>query len=206
MQQQINLYLKIERKQVQRFSAYTVLLGMGVVAAVLLLVCVGIGISNRTIEQSMAQQQVEKAQLQKTVEELRSNLRQLADVRELDEAITRLGSDVQTKRRIIDKLASMPDKANSGFSGLMSALARAPVNGMWLTAISFAEGGVDVALKGESRTPELVPAYLQQLSNQPVFSGRRFSVLRMQQHTADESAAVPTLAFELHARADEVLQ
>lgn len=202
MQQQINLYLKIDRQKVDRFNVTSILLGMGALALLLLLVCGGIGISNRALEQQLTQQRFELETLRKDIESSRETLRQLSDVRELDDAISRLERDLQLKRRVIGKLAAMPEEANGGFSGLLAALGQAPVTGMWFTAISFDDGGEHVALKGESRTPELLPEYLQQLSAQPAFSGRRFSVLRMQQH-ADAENKTDALAFELHSRAEQ---
>lgn len=202
MQQQINLYLKIDRQKVDRFNVTTILLGMGALALLLLLVCSGIGISNRALEQQLTQQRFELETLRKDIESSRQTLRQLSDVRELDDAITRHERDVLLKRRVIGKLAAMPEEANGGFSALLAALGQAPVTGMWFTAIRFDDGGENVALKGESRTPELLPEYLQQLSEQPAFSGRRFSVLRMQQH-ADAENKTDALAFELHSRADQ---
>lgn len=202
MQQQINLYQKIDRKKADRFNVVSVILGMVAVAALLLLACAGIGISNQALQQQLLQSQAELDATRKEVESSRENLRQLSDVRELDEAIVRLEREAQTKRRIIGKLAAMPEEANGGFSGLMAALGESPVSGMWFTGISFEDGGEHVALKGESRAPDLLPVYLQQLSKQPAFSGRRFSVLRMQQHTETENA-VAALGFELHSRADQ---
>lgn len=198
MQQQINLYLKIDRKQVDRFNVVNILIGMAALAVVLLLVCAGIGISNATLEQQLAQRQSELETLKKEVETSRETLRQLSDVRELDSAIARVGRDAQVKRRVIGKLAAMPEEANGGFSALLAALGESPIAGMWFTNIGFDGGGESVILKGETRTPELLPEYLQQLSAQPAFSGRRFSVLRMQQHAASEGK-VEALAFELHS-------
>jgi hypothetical protein len=198
MQQQINLYLKIDRKKIDRFNVATVLAGAAALAVLLLLVSAGIGISNAALQQQLVQRQSELEALKREVESSREALRQLSDVRELDNAIARLERDAQLKRRVIGKLASMPEEANGGFSGLLAALGEAPVAGMWFTSISFDDGGESVALKGESRTPELLPEYLQQLSSQPAFSGRRFSVLRMQQQAAAEGKA-NILAFELHS-------
>lgn len=203
MQQQINLYLKIERQKVERFNARSVAVAMLAVLALMLVAGAGIGISNHAQQQQLQRQQAQQQQLQQDVAGLRDSLRQLADVRDLDDAIARLQRDVAIKQRIISKLASMPDETNGGFSSLLEALAQQPVNGMWFTGITFADGGADVALKGESRTPELLPQYLQQLSSQPVFSGRRFSVLRMQRQAQPQQQ---TLAFELRVRTDEVTQ
>jgi len=172
-----------------------------VVASVVL--CAGIAMSNRALQQQLQQQQAQQQKLKQEVDTLHESLRALADVRDLDDAIARLQHDVSIKQRIIEKLASMPNETNSGFSTLLQALAQKPVSGMWFTGITLADGGADVALKGESRAADLLPQYLQQLSAEPVFSGRRFSVLRMQRQV-DEQRESPTLAFELHARADEV--
>lgn len=202
MQQQINLYLKIDRKKVDRFNVATIMLGMAGVAALLVLVCVGIGVSSQSLQQQLTLRQNEMESIRKEVDASRETLRQLSDVRELDDAIMRLEHEAQTKRRIIGKLAAMPEEANAGFSGLLAALGEAPVGGMWFTAISFEDGGENVALKGESRTADLLPMYLQQLSAQPAFSGRRFSVLRMQQRTESEGA-IAALTFELHSRVDD---
>jgi len=201
MQQKINLYLKIDRQKSDRFSVNSVLLGVSALAVLLVFVCAGIGVSNRALAQQLAQRQAELESLKNDVNTSRDTLRQLSDVRELDEAIGRLERDAQMKRRVIGKLSAMPEESNGGFSGLLAALGQTLVSGMWFTAIRFDDGGENVALKGESRTPDLLPTYLQQLSEQPAFSGRRFSVLRMQQHqNAEKSTA--TLGFELQSRAD----
>ena len=201
MLQQINLYLRIERKQVQRFSARTVALSMAALAGVLVVISAGAWLGNQSLQSQLVQQQAQQQKLQQDVAALRESLRQLSDVRELDDAIARLDRDMKIKQRIIARLAAMPDEANGGFSSLLTALAQQPVSGMWFTGITFDDGGADVALKGESRSADLLPQYLQQLSDQPVFTGRRFSVLRMQRNA---EPANPVLAFELHARADEV--
>jgi len=201
MQQQINLYLKIDRQRVDRFNVNSVLLGVAALVMLLAVACASIGFDNHSLQQQLLQRQAELESLKKDVNTSRETLRQLSDVRELDEAIIRLERDAQMKHRIIDKLSAMPEESNSGFSGLLAALGKTLVSGMWFTAIHFDDGGENVALKGESRTPDLLPAYLQQLSEQPAFSGRRFSVLRMQQHQ-DAEKSVTTLGFELQSRAD----
>jgi len=203
MQQQINLYLKIERKKTEHFSARGVALMMLALAVVTLVICAGIGISNRALQQQLQQQQAQQQKLKQEADALRESLHALADVHDLDNAIAQIEHDVKIKQRIIEKLASMPDETNGGFSTLLQALAQQPVSGMWFTGITLADGGADVALKGQSRAADLLPQYLQQLSAEPAFSGRRFSVLRMQRQV-DEQQRSPTLAFELHARADEV--
>lgn len=67
----------------------------------------------------------------------------------------------------------------SGFSEIMFGFARQAQSDVWLTGFSVGAGGEDVEIRGRLLDPAKLPAYVQRLSGEPVFHGRRFAALDM---------------------------
>jgi hypothetical protein len=61
----------------------------------------------------------------------------------------------------------------------MTAFARQPVQGMWLTKISVSNGGQNVGLQGKTLTSELLPQYLTRLAGEDELNGMSFNVLNL---------------------------
>ncbi|MBF0425021.1 MAG: hypothetical protein HQL66_04265 [Magnetococcales bacterium] len=104
-----------------------------------------------------------------------------------------------TRMRTVMDLLNQSRRGNArGFSGIMEALGREKVEGLWLDGIGVYSGGEDLILEGKARNADLVPRYLTRLSNQKVFSGRRFSFFQMSEEAYTElsktAAPVPVPA------------
>ena len=67
----------------------------------------------------------------------------------------------------------------TGFSGVMTGFARQTPLDLWLTGFSVTLGGEAIEIHGRSLDPAKLPVYVQSLSSEPVFRGRRFAALDM---------------------------
>lgn len=68
----------------------------------------------------------------------------------------------------------------SGFSEFMYGFARQGQSEPWLTGFTVSAGGDEIEIRGGLLDPPKLPAYVQRLSSEPVFHGRRFAMLEMQ--------------------------
>jgi hypothetical protein len=76
----------------------------------------------------------------------------------------------------------------AGFSGYFAALGRKAMPGVWLTGFSVGESGNDLQVRGRVLHPDLVPAYLRALSDEPVMRGRQVTELKL---SAKATGAAP---------------
>ncbi|WP_301100633.1 hypothetical protein [Propionivibrio sp.] len=77
----------------------------------------------------------------------------------------------------------------SGFAALMNGFARQSASDVWLTGFVVTQGGVEIEIRGRLLDPTKLPAYVQRLSSEPVFQGRRFAALEVQGVDPDEQKA-----------------
>ena len=67
----------------------------------------------------------------------------------------------------------------TGFSAFMTGFAQQAQNDLWLTGFVIAAGGDDIEISGRMLNASRLPTYVQRLSSQPIFQGRRFAALDM---------------------------
>ena len=75
-----------------------------------------------------------------------------------------------------------------GFSAFMTGFALHAQSELWLTGFQITEGGEEIEIRGRLLDPVTLPAYVQGLSSEPVFQGRRFAALEMRGVDPDELA------------------
>ena len=66
-----------------------------------------------------------------------------------------------------------------GFSGYFTAFGRQHVPGVWLTSMQITGAADELMLSGRSQVPELVPRYLQRLSQEKQLAGIEFQSFQM---------------------------
>lgn len=106
----------------------------------------------------------------------------------LDIEVQRLEGDLKSAR---DSMAVLEGGAlgnRNGFARYLQAFSRQAIDGLWLTGFSVAGSG-DVAINGRVLRPELVPAYIQKLNNEPALQGRAFSTLELRRPAPPANAA-----------------
>ena len=88
-------------------------------------------------------------------------------------------NDLKVRRELLATLSAGKYGSTEGFSAYLVALARQHVEGSWITGLSVQQGGDQLAVAGSVLQPELAPAYLRNLSNEEIFSGKKFGVLEL---------------------------
>lgn len=179
MSQQINLYEPRLRPRHELATARN----LGVVALLLVLLMTALAWWVR----ADAERKSEAAEMAgKTQGEAQENLvvlsKQLAE-RKVSPALTReielAKATLAERQAIVDALDSGKLGNVSGFSAFMSGFARQAQSDLWLTGFSINQGGEEIEIRGRALDPARLTAYVQGLSGEPVFKGRRFAALEM---------------------------
>lgn len=85
------------------------------------------------------------------------------------------------KRRALNYLSGNNTGNTSGFSFLMQGLGkkRDDINDLWLKKIKFSRGGYDLHLNGSSYQPDLLPKFIQALSEEEIYKDREFKEIKI---------------------------
>ena len=203
MSQQINLYSPLFRKQKKVFSALAMLQAMGLVVVVVAGFYTYVALQGSLLEIRSAD----------SGQQLRSELERLKvySARESPEA--RAKSLAQQKKKLEETLAARTRTAQAlaesglgrtdGYSGLLRALARLSMDGLWLTRVQFSGEGGEVEIAGRARQPELVAAYLERLRAEESLRGQAFSSLEIRRPAAAQRAGYVEFVLSSGASGEE---
>ncbi len=198
MSQQVNLYQPIFRKQKRKFSAVAMLQ-----ATVLMLVGVGLMYGYihwqvRQLRAEVASTDRQLAILTKRLDDITRQFSARLQSKELQARIQEVQAQLVEKQQLRVVLSSA--KFNTqGFSDYFIAFARQHLSGVWLTGFDITGAAEQMTLKGRSINPELVPRYLQRLSNEQRLSGIEFRTFQMSRAAADPKAQLVTPYVEFAA-------
>jgi len=204
MAQQINLFQSPFRDNKKRFSAQTMLYASAGAFALMLAMSGYSGWQiyalQRTaaaIEKQSQAMSVQKATLEQQITAAHADPDLAAQVQQTEEALNR-----QQQLRALLKQDLFGK--NQGYSRYLVALARQHVPGLWLTDITLSGAGRGLSLKGETVVPELLPDYLQNLSQEDLLHGVNFRVFQLNRVAdAKKSKAKSSLSFVV-ATSEEV--
>ncbi|MGE5470337.1 MAG: PilN domain-containing protein [Bacteroidota bacterium] len=76
-----------------------------------------------------------------------------------------------------------------GFARYLQGFARQVVDGVWITGFDLTAGKKTFEVRGRLRQESLLPRFVQQLNQEPVFQGRRFAALDMHRVDPDKAPA-----------------
>ena len=185
MMQQINLYQPMFRREKKPFSAKTMLM------MTLFFIAVFAAIYSYSLHQ-LGTLEVTLSNLDKGTTELRTQLEKLtkqfpakAKSKLLAAEIARLNGELEKRQEVKTALGQHSIENKRVFSKLLESLARKHVQGTWLTKVSIQDGGEALGFEGKTYSSELVPVYIQQLSEETSFSGLAFNVLELQRSEID---------------------
>lgn len=177
MNQQINLFHPIFRKEQKRFSAQTMLQASAVIAvAVLLLIAANLW-QLRQLRDAGAATDAELRATTKQVETLAKLPGRSADPELLAEQ-RRLEQAWSTAQLVRGNTGAVGGKS-AGYSEYFVGLARQHVGNLWLTGITVADGGQELVLQGRASRADAVPAYVERLAREPVFAGKQFDAFEI---------------------------
>jgi Tfp pilus assembly protein PilN len=197
MSQQINLYSPIFRKQTKVFSATTMLQGLGLIALVIAVFYYYMSAQSSLLELRAAQSaqqlksELERLKVYGARESPAERLKMLAERKKALEAT--LGTHAQA----LEGLKAGAFGRSEGYSGILRALARVSVEGVWLTRVQFSEDSGELSLAGRALRADLVPAYLARLRSDPALRTQEFTRLEMTRPAPAPRAAgaAPAPAF-----------
>jgi len=119
----------------------------------------------------------------------------LLSIKNISAEISKISDDSELKKRLVGKEAELANKKNilqvlsgqrfgntKGFASHLSGLSRQHIKGMWLTNLSIHHGGEKLNLQGSTFSPEHVPRYILNLSNEPSFEGVEFKTFLMERN------------------------
>jgi len=196
--QQINLYQPIFRKQQIIFSAQTIAwLTLGLL---LLLVIWSLLISQRvgTLESQLESQRAAEQRVMAQITELGRDQPDEAARIELERDVERLNQRRTELRQSLDAMSRRQPVADSRLHERYDALARQRPTGLWLTELRLDEQHGDITMRGRALAARLLPAYLEALSSEPLISGTGFRQIRLQE-SADE---FPGVIFSISTAAE----
>ena len=183
MSQQINLYSPIFRKQTKVFSATTMLQGLGLIVLVVAVFYYYMSAQSSLLELRAAE----------SGRQLKSELERLKVYGASDSPAERVKALAERKKALEYTLASQGQALqalkegsfgrNEGYSGMLRALARVSVEGVWLTRVEFSEGSGELSLAGRALRADLVPAYLARLRAEPSLRKQEFARLEVTRAT-----------------------
>lgn len=179
MSQQINLYSPIFRKQTKVFSATTMLQGLGLIVLVVAVFYYYMSAQSSLLELRAAE----------SGRQLKSELERLKVYGVRDSPAERVKALAERKKALEDTLATQGQALqalkegsfgrNEGYSGMLRALARVSVEGVWLTRVEFSEDSGELSLAGRALRADLVPAYLARLRADPSLRKQEFARLEV---------------------------
>ncbi len=179
MNQQINLYQPMFRKQKVVFSAMT-MLQVGFFFMLIFSGLYAYQLSKlKPYKMQLLTIETELIQLNKQLTVLESSHKKKNKSKLLENEITKLSKELEQRERVYNVLSSRSFGNSSGFSSYLESFARGHVEGTWLTDVNISQGGAALGLKGKTLSSELVPVYIQNLAKEKSLNGSFFNVMEL---------------------------
>ena len=188
MSQQINLYSPLFRKQKKIFSGVamaqaTALVVVGVLAFYAYVSLQSSLLEIRVVDSGQrVRAEIERLKVYSATESPEVRAKALAEQKKKLEVA--LAARTQTAQALAESGLGRTD----GYSGLLRALARLSMDGLWLTRVQFSGEAGEVEIAGRARQPELVAAYLERLRAEESLRGQAFSSLEIRRPAAAQRA------------------
>jgi len=196
MRQQVNLLAPMYRKQRALFSA-RVSIGICLLVGIALTLIYFITVWRGSVVGNEYNRLVAtRDTATRRVNELAAQLQGKTGDPAIESEVTALTAERDRKKQALAALSQRDagGGTSGGFSPQLIGLARARLNGLWLTRIEVS--GEELALQGVALSEELIPRYLRRLGTENVFAGTAFEQARIER--ADEGEE---LRFELRTQA-----
>ncbi|MCR8923044.1 hypothetical protein NO559_09685 [Dasania sp. GY-MA-18] len=197
--QHINFVSQLDRVVEPPFSARQQAGLLAALMVLLVLVYAGLLWQQAGLNQDLQQRRAEQAELVKVVDALNAKKQAAENNSSLINELASLESAIRFRRQLLASIDPDDQYQQKGFSEHLNGLARQQLQGLWFTEIILGKQGGQMALVGYTLKPEYLPQYVQRLSQEQVFNGQQFNVLRMAQAEKQRNA----LRFEMRAAAKD---
>jgi cell division protein FtsB len=187
MSQQINLFNPVFLKQKKQFTALRMAQALGLVLIGGVLLSAYAAYQSRELSQQAADVGAQLATAQQELAQTNARLVPRKKNQALEDELTRLQTEQDSLQQAMVKLQNDEFGNRVGYSAYLRAFARQITPNLWLTGFSIDGAGRAIGIQGRTLQPELVPAYIKRLSQEPVLQGISFAVLEMQAQQKDTS-------------------
>lgn len=188
--QQINLYQHTAPAW-RPFGSATLVLVAGAVGCCLALIWAFGTWKVDRLQQSVDALQRQQAAQQAALSALGSLPADGANPADLQSRIQALGVQLAARERALGMLRAGAVGSTSGFSAQLAALARHPVEGLWLRRITLSDLTGSMSLAGDVVDPDRVPRYLHALAAERVLAGLQFDSLVIERPEAPHAGPGP---------------
>lgn len=199
MSQQINLFSPVFlKKRKVPYSAAIMLRALGVIAVLGVLAYGYLAYQTDVLTKQMAETDKKVSEEQERLTKLTSELPPQQPSAQLQNDIKNAEAQLKARQEMVDALKhGGPIGSTEGYSEYMRAFARQSVDGLWLTGFDITGAGSEMAITGRTVRAELVPAFVQRLSQEPVMKGRQFAYLRISapQHAQSDKKSIASLGY-----------
>jgi Fimbrial assembly protein (PilN) len=173
MHQQVNLYEPIFRAEHRYFSARTIVVSLGVIAAGLAAITAFSWWRVTALERDLHQLESQANSQSSLASLATATLAQGESLGVIETRVAALSKELDRRQQALRYLVSGKAGVRLGFSNRMAALARRHVDGLWLTGVTLTSMQGQLALSGIALNADLVPAYLESLAAEPALAGAR---------------------------------
>ena len=187
MQQQVNLYQPMFRKQKKVFSSSSML---GVLVLAFVIFGAVFGFARWNVHSLAQQSETMKSQHTTELARLESLSKRFPvkkKSRRLEDDLKKLQKERQAKQYLVKTLTDRSIGNSDGFSEYLVGVAKHRVQGMWLNRLELTQGGNVIGIYGSTLRPELVPQFLQALAAEDSFRGSNFQVFAMQRDDENQN-------------------
>jgi|HubBroStandDraft_2_1064218.scaffolds.fasta_scaffold150957_2 hypothetical protein len=188
MLQQVNLYEPIFREDHKLFSATTIGVALGIVAAGLLAITLFSWWRVQSLDRQLHAVHAQQAEQEKLMAQANAIVDQAGSHQTMEIHLQAMVADLARRQQALAYLrggdtvgSSDAVRANRGFVGRMTALARQQLDGLWLTGATFVSGSDNFELTGAATNADLVPMYLARLMNEPAIAGTKLQWIEIHQ-------------------------
>jgi len=179
MTQQVNLYTQELRPRKEILQA-------GALVALVAVLAVALGIGSAVIRYQNSELEARVSALESQTQTLEQNVVQLSErvsarqpAPEIQDALDRVTETLARRQKLLERVEGLILNDGGRFSPQMAALARQIPKDVWLTGIRLDAQPSLVTIEGRARSGALVPTYLENLGNEPVFTGQTFGAFRL---------------------------
>lgn len=194
MSQQINLINPTLIKQ----KDFLTLVNMGVVYGVFTALMLGWwSYSHQQLKQLTRQKEDLVVAVQQTQERLTLQVAASAPRAPslaLQQQLALLETKQQVQAQMLTAIEQGRPQQDRGLANYMRGFARQTVDGLWLTGFSIDETNKTMTVRGRSLEAEVLPNYMQRLGQEPVFAGKLFGGLHVQQASITQPATMAVAA------------
>ncbi|HMJ50084.1 MAG TPA: PilN domain-containing protein [Burkholderiales bacterium] len=181
MSQQINLFSPVflKRRKIP-YSAAVMLRGLALIVALAVLAYGFLVYQTDTLSKQVSETDKKAGEEQERLNKLTSELPPQQPSTQLQNEIKNAEAQLKARQEMVDALKhGGPIGSTEGYSQYMLAFARQAVDGLWLTGFDIVGAGGEMVITGRTVRADLVPAFVQRLSQEPVMKGKQFASLRI---------------------------